>query len=293
MLLGADRGAAVSMRLRAGSISETWPGSGRNLEGAPTDHREPTSEGTEHYEAAPEGTEHYEAAPRGADRYEAAPGGTDRFEGAPGGSSPVESPEARTGGSLYALLGCDGCHGPQRKMETSGLPPSLDYAGSKLQVDWIREYLRHPYRIRWVDSEVRPVTRMPDFGLRAREASEIAAYLAARQDTMRFKPFSPPPAAAEVEEGNRLIGQYSCRGCHVIGGAGMHLGPSLDGVGDRLRPGYIQAFLLDPHTIIPGTPMPDFHLWKDEARSLTAFLSGLRAPAGKVPQRPQVPRPTQ
>jgi cytochrome c2 len=58
----------------------------------------------------------------------------------------------------------------------------------------------------------------------------------------------------------------------VIEGSGDAFGPDLDTAGDRLRPGYVYAFLMDPKGIIPHTPMRDFGLWQEEARNLTAYL---------------------
>lgn len=69
---------------------------------------------------------------------------------------------------------------------------------------------------------------------------------------------------------------YACNGCHSIAGSGGRVGPALDKVGARLRPAYLYAFLKDPKGIIPGTPMKDFDLWDEEARSLTAYLSTLK-----------------
>lgn len=47
-----------------------------------------------------------------------------------------------------------------------------------------------------------------------------------------------------------------CRGCHVIGGTGGRVGPSLDDVGVRRSATYIRAMIEDPQRIRPGAAMP-------------------------------------
>ena len=73
------------------------------------------------------------------------------------------------------------------------------------------------------------------------------------------------------------------------------IGPSLDGVGDRLTPAQIRLQLVDPTIVNPETPMPRFYattgltrvapayagrpvLEADQIEDLVAFLSTLKAP---------------
>jgi mono/diheme cytochrome c family protein len=236
LVLGADRGALVSLRLRSGS--GPIPSAGAEV--------------------------------------------------LPPAESPMENAGDLTrGGDLYLRLGCASCHGPDRKSEAAGVPPTLDYAGSKLQLAWIRTYLLSPHRIRWIDEGRRPVLRMPDFQLLPSEATDLAAFLSGKTDSTLFPsgPMSNPPLSADaVAEGRELVEQYACRGCHSIGGVGTEFGPALDGVGSRLRPAYMYAFLKSPKSVIPGTPMKDFHLWDEEARSIAAYLSTLQEPTGQQKQ---------
>jgi uncharacterized membrane protein/cytochrome c2 len=227
LVLGADRGALVALRLRAG-LDLSLPA----VEGPPT--LRPVTE------AAGDSTR---------------------------------------GRILYARLECATCHESGAMTEVPGIPPTLAYAGSRLQAGWIREYLVTPYRIRWAEQGVRPVVRMPDFELASDEAADLTAHLAARRDERRFamSPVENPPLTElEAREGRDLIGQYACKGCHSIGGTGNAQGPVLDGVGERLRPEYVYAFLMDPDGIIPQTTMKDFALWREEARALTAYLMTLK-----------------
>jgi cytochrome c2 len=198
----------------------------------------------------------------------------------PGASEQLSEGVASRGRGLYAKLACGNCHGPDRTLEAPGIPPSLKYAGSKLRAPWIIRYLQEPQRIRWLDTDTRPLVRMPDYQLGPSEASDLASFLATQTDSVGFpvRPIEAPPITeTEAEEGRGLVAQYACTGCHTIGGSGNRVGPALDDIGSRLRPAYLYAFLMDPKGIIPGTPMKDFGLWHEEARSLTAYLTTLRA----------------
>jgi cytochrome c2 len=165
-------------------------------------------------------------------------------------------------------------------MEAPGIPPTLENAGSKMQVDWMKTYLMHPFRVRWLDEEVRPDLRMPDYALSEGEARDIAGYLGSLMDKVHFPTEAveqPPLNAQEAENGRILIGQYACKGCHAIGGSGNEQGPALDDVGLRLQPAWVLALIRDPKGIIPGTPMKNFHIGVEEARCITAYLMTLRS----------------
>jgi cytochrome c2 len=103
------------------------------------------------------------------------------------------------------------------------------------------------------------------------------SHLGTRLDPARFSdaPFAGAPAAGEVERGKALFDELECRGCHVLDGDGDPVGPSLDGVGRRVRPGYAAALLLDPEGVVPGTSMTDFELGEDDAHAIARFLMTL------------------
>jgi nitric oxide reductase subunit C len=191
------------------------------------------------------------------------------------GTAPSTAGDPSRGGALFEQLACGSCHDSPDRREGTGIPPTLEHAGSKLQESWIHEYLQHPLRLRWLEDGVRPLSRMPDFQLTELESRDLAAFLTARTDTARFPEPALPWSVAAAESGRRLVDEYACRGCHVIGGAGGTVGPSLDATGARLRPAYLLAFLKAPKEIVPGTSMNDFHLWDEEAEAIALYLSSL------------------
>ncbi len=187
------------------------------------------------------------------------------------------SPDDRAcnGERLYAAMRCASCHGPERQEVIPGLPPDLNYAGSKLREDWMRDYLLEPHPIRYQSDGVRPLLRMPDYHLSADEAVALSAYLTTRTDVARFGSAVPEQGSArdQIAEGKRLFANYQCVGCHVLRSEGNRIGPDLTHVGTRLKAAYLDVFLREPEAVIPGTSMKNFDLWKEERAALVAFLA--------------------
>ena len=92
-----------------------------------------------------------------------------------------------------------------------------------------------------------------------------------------------------VAEGQALITQKGCGGCHTIPGipgANGALGPNLAGVAGRSAiaggavpntgPDDLKRWILDPPAVKPGTAMPKLGLTDDEATRIVAYLETLR-----------------
>lgn len=102
----------------------------------------------------------------------------------------------------------------------------------------------------------------------------------------------PPPAMAsdaraDATRGRQLLAHYQCGACHEIPGvrnARGRLGPSLARLGSR---GYIagevpmnattlQAWLVQPSALVPGTLMPAMGVTTTDAGAMAAYLLSLR-----------------
>jgi mono/diheme cytochrome c family protein len=70
--------------------------------------------------------------------------------------------------------------------------------------------------------------------------------------------------------------KYACQACHQVDGTGGYLGPPLDKLSVRLKPGWVFYWLKSPETFKPSSIEPDNHLSDDEAGALTAYLMTLR-----------------
>jgi cytochrome c1 len=103
------------------------------------------------------------------------------------------------------------------------------------------------------------------------------------------KPEPAKPDAAQVQQGQMLVAQKGCGGCHTIpgvAGATGTVGPNLAGVATRSPiaggalqnngPDDLKKWILDPPAVKPGTQMPKLGLTDAEATSIVAFLETLR-----------------
>lgn len=70
-----------------------------------------------------------------------------------------------------------------------------------------------------------------------------------------------------------LADRVACLGCHTLNGIGGAIGPTLDGVGERLRAESIRAKITDPQNITPGSLMPAQPLDQRDVDLLTDLLT--------------------
>jgi cbb3-type cytochrome oxidase cytochrome c subunit len=118
---------------------------------------------------------------------------------------------------------------------------------------------------------------MPDLGLTVEEIATITQFIRTLlRDDRIVLPEGWRPSALERTEGRRLYDEtYGCHGCHSIEGSGGYVGPPLDNAGDRIRPGWIFHWLLDPERLVPGTAGPRTGMSPEEALAITSFLMRL------------------
>lgn len=100
----------------------------------------------------------------------------------------------------------------------------------------------------------------------------------------------PPPAAYAYAEtaasraGEHVYRREGCGSCHQVFGNGASYGPSLDGVGSRRAPDWLQAYLIDPRPGVGVKPyrvrMPSYAaLAAHDRDALVAYLLALRGAA--------------
>jgi mono/diheme cytochrome c family protein len=124
------------------------------------------------------------------------------------------------GKELVNNIGCKGCHviGDDARMRDArgfsyDIAPELTRAGSKLDPDWMFQWIKNPRLYR-------PNTRMPDLRLSDQEAKDIVAYLKTLKDDRQFdkQDLSGLNSPELVNKGGKLIREYGCAGCHTIKG---------------------------------------------------------------------------
>ncbi len=88
------------------------------------------------------------------------------------------------------------------------------------------------------------------------------------------------------DHGRFLVEEHGCVKCHAAEATqkfAEHTGPNLTKIGERTTPGWLDAWLKDPHALRPNTVMPK--MFADDAAgaaeryAVVAYLSGLGTPA--------------
>jgi mono/diheme cytochrome c family protein len=182
-------------------------------------------------------------------------------------AQPVKQLEAQgTFGKLARDLACTSCH----VINGAGylLATDLSAEGSSAHQDWIKGYFSVPYSLRPILTE-----RMPNFYLPDSEATTLTNYLTS---VMVRDSLDAPIPAGDTTEGHKLyVERFACNACHQIGGRGGYVGPPLDGLSKRLKPGWVYRYIKNPRALRANTIEPQQDVTDSEAASLTAWLMTL------------------
>ena len=178
-------------------------------------------------------------------------------------------PPAGEIGRIFKRYKCLSCHpfGGQG----GKLAPDLTFEGSKVQKDWLKNYMVKPYAIR-------PylVERMPRFNMTSKEAGIVAEYaqLILRNNEIDTKPFSKK---GDPDIGRRLyFDKYTCQSCHSINGEGGYYGPALETVAKRLTFTWLDTRLVNVHPYEPGAREPAWSIPDEERKNILGFLGTLK-----------------
>jgi len=193
-------------------------------------------------------------------------------------SLPAPIPAGRVG-RLVDRYRCLSCHQiGDRGGDISTAP--LTFAGSKMQRDWLVDYLVLSFSIRPILTERMPIFRMP---------REEAVELADAMETLFVDPRVPedpfqgrPASDGDPAEGERLYATLGCRACHIVGKSGGYVGPPLTDSGTRLKPGWTYTWLKGPQRWRADVRCPDFGLTDRDALRLTGYLATLRQPPAQA-----------
>jgi mono/diheme cytochrome c family protein len=181
------------------------------------------------------------------------------------------------GGPVGALIDryrCLSCHRIGEEGGDISTAP-LTFEGSKVQREWLVDYLMLSYSLRPILEERMPVLRMP-----REEAVQLADafqsfYLDPRIPQEPF--FGRPASDADTAEGQKLYANLGCRGCHIVGSAGGYYGPPLTDTGTRLKKGWVYTWLKGPQRWRADVRCPNYGLTDTDALRLTAYLGTLRS----------------
>jgi cytochrome c551/c552 len=174
---------------------------------------------------------------------------------------------------------CMGCHQfiPGQKTMLMGLPryqdvqeqlpPKLLTEGARVDPEWLRRFLSNP-ALSTTDTNrngVRPylAVRMPTFSFSDNELRKLVRFFQAlSQQPMPYIPEQVPALSAQESDMARSLFSSSaapCLKCHATGDAQhdkIATAPNFLLAKERLKPDWVERWILDPQAISPGTSMP-------------------------------------
>jgi mono/diheme cytochrome c family protein len=188
--------------------------------------------------------------------------------------------DAALGRRIFDHLGCAGCHEGALD-ESSPRGPDLSREGVRVRSAWLRAFLHRPTPVRRDGQPGAPASRMPDFQLMTEEAAALVGFLEELGDRFAEVDASPLTPAQARRAQTSLQKRLACLGCHEVGSEGGRIGPSLNGLSERVQPAFVLEMILDPGRAAPGSPMPHQPIPEADARRLARYLwnlDGVRQP---------------
>lgn len=116
---------------------------------------------------------------------------------------------------------------------------------------------------------------MPAIQLTDAQLNTLAAFLLRLNSRNAGALQSAPDFAVH---GAMIYQANHCGSCHEVNGAGMKVGPPLNGLSKRRTQDWTVRHFRDPRLLSPGTIMPPYRLSAAELRDLTAWLFALPEP---------------
>ena len=173
------------------------------------------------------------------------------------------SPEEMAGIAYFRQENCVSCHAIGGGKP--GMGPDLTKASIHKDAAWMIEHFKRP-------AAMRPGTAMPPIQLSDRELNSLAAFLLKLNDRNAAALDNAPDFAAR---GALVYQTKQCWGCHVVNGAGMKVGPVLNGLAKRQSRTWVEKHFADPAKMVPGSMMPPYRLAPKDLQNLTAYLLAL------------------
>lgn len=183
-------------------------------------------------------------------------------------------PVVEKGRQLVYQYNCKQCHtieGQGGKVaewiaEPNFLPPNLASTGARLQTHWMQTFLKNPAsypKIRdWLE------IRMPTYGFTDDEVNGLVQYFKkiAGVDTILESKPKLKATPEELAAGKELVSNnnFACASCHIVNGVRPAAGPTVWAPDlaynhHRLRPEWINKWIRNPASLVPGIRMPGYY----------------------------------
>jgi ubiquinol-cytochrome c reductase cytochrome b subunit len=170
------------------------------------------------------------------------------------------TPEELSGLTFFRSENCVACHvGPGKK----GTGPDLtQMPEGHRNVAWMVKHFQNP-------AEVVPGSAMPAVRLRDSELNALSLFV------LKLTPENEEElllAPADAVTGANIYRESHCSACHQLQGAGMKIGPPLDGVGDRRNRKWLEQHFRDPKSLSPNSKMPAYKFDQTQMDALCNYL---------------------
>ncbi|MBS1873750.1 MAG: cytochrome b N-terminal domain-containing protein [Acidobacteria bacterium] len=173
------------------------------------------------------------------------------------------APEELAGIGYYRLENCASCHTPG----PNAVGPDLA-AGVRKDAAWMIDHFKRP-------AQIVPGTAMPAIALKDSQLNALAAFILKLNPKNQEALTSAPQFAVD---GALVYQQNRCGACHQVNGAGMKMGPGLNGLATRRSRAWIEEHFANPQKMSPGTVMPPYKLAPKDGEALIKYLMNLPNP---------------
>jgi ubiquinol-cytochrome c reductase cytochrome b subunit len=173
------------------------------------------------------------------------------------------SAEEMAGVGYFRQENCKSCHAVADSGSTIG--PDLTKTAIHRNAAWMIQHFKSP-------AGVRPGSSMPPIQLSDPQLNSLAAFL------LKLNPDNATALDAAPQfavEGALVYQSNGCGDCHKVNGAGMDVGPPLNGVDKRRSRSWVEDHFADPPKLSPGSIMPPYKLSQKDLDSLTSYLFSL------------------
>jgi ubiquinol-cytochrome c reductase cytochrome b subunit len=173
------------------------------------------------------------------------------------------SPEEMAGVAYFRQEHCVNCHA----IGGSGASIGPDPTRTPIRRDaaWMIRHFKHP-------ADMRPGTSMPAIQLSDAQLNSLAAFLL----KLNADNATALESAPEFATAGALVFQAGhCGSCHMVNGAGMEIGPPLNGLAKRQTRSWVEQHFANPEKLSPGSIMPPYRFPKKDMENLTSYLFAL------------------
>ncbi len=170
------------------------------------------------------------------------------------------SPQELAGVGYFRKENCASCHTVVEGKPAIG--PDLANRPIRKSAAWMIAHFKRP-------AAMVPGTSMPAIQLSDSQLNALAAFLLKLTPRNADALANAPDFAVEAA---MLFQANNCGSCHMANGAGMTIGPPLNGLARRRTKTWVVQHFANPQALSPGSIMPPYRFSSQEMDHLVAYL---------------------